>query len=325
MKEKVRLVKTWVAMLLPIIIFFSLLSVSYAQTNTDITASVSTLPGAKIECKPDILSAGSDVEWINCFIELEGANAQNIDFQSLTLAVDGLNSSLSPDPSFKVFNDFDDDGELDLQIRFNRTIADSLWFSHFNLPQTFTLVLTGSVQNFPFSGSDTIQIISPCSTEKAKYTQMGLLKADKPTKGNLNVIGNIDLSLYSQDFSHFSGFFLCKDRLIGNAAFYTTGDLNVPKTANFFRIPIHYLDKQPVRISVLFKEFDDCVANSGIVHCSGSGKLIVWNEGTREWEGFDLKTLRFDIVNGKAKIEGGDFWNDIFSVENIQMGRITVK
>ena len=323
MKEKSRFIKTWVAIMLPTITFFSLFSISHAQ-NTEVVASVSVFPKATIECKPDVLSTESGVEWINCFIELEGASINNIDITTVKLSVVGLPGSIPADPSFKVIDDFDSDGKLDLQVRFNKTVADSLWFSHFP-PKTFTFILSGLVQPFPFSGSDVIQTISPCSTGKAKFTQIGLLKADKPTKGKLNTIDDVDLSIYSQDFSHFSGFFLCQNRLIGNAAFYTTGYLNVPKTANFFRMPIHYIDKQPVRISVLFKEFDDCVATSDLIHCSGSGRLMIWNEGTRQWDGFDLKTLRFDIVDKKATIEGGDFWNDILSVENIQMGRITIK
>lgn len=318
--------KKMVALSLLPALFLFLISFSNAQNQVNIPAIINVNPSATIVCEPHVLSIGSGVQWINCFIELDGADVNNIDISTVRLGVVGLSGKIPADTSFgKVIGDFDHDGKPDLQVRFSRATADSLWFSKSLPPKDFTLALGGNVGVFSFGGNDIIQIVQRCSTGKVKYTQIGLLKADKPTKGNLNVIDDVDLSIYSQEFSHFSGFFLCRDRLIGNAAFYTTGYLNVPKTANFFRIPIKYIDKQPVRISVLFDKFDDCVGNSNKVHCSGSGKLIIWNEGTREWDGFDLKTLRFDIVNGKAKIEGGNFWNDILSVENIQMGRITIK
>jgi hypothetical protein len=312
-------VKLGIAILLPLIFFFA--SVSYVISQQDIPATLSVVPSSTIECKPDVLTKNSNLQWINCFIEFSNAPVSSIDITTVQLSVVSLTGDINAAPSFFIIGDFDHDGVPDAQVRFNRTLADQLWFNSAILPTTFNLKISGKANSIPFLGSDTITVVKTPVTQFSRYIQI-----NSGDGGTLNKIEGVNLQNYAPSSIAFSGYFVSQidPRIFGVNAFYSQGTLAVSKTINLLLFSYTFVEKQPLTIGAFMTRYDNCFGNSTTseVSCDGSGMLIVHNKKTGVTDTVQLNVMRFEIKNFKAKIEGGNFWNDKFSVENIPITNI---
>jgi hypothetical protein len=320
-----------VSLLLPILIFLILISVSYAQNYQDITATVSLVPKATISCEPNSLTLCENVKWIYFIIELNGANVSHVNPADVNLMVLNQLGSISADPGFKSIGDSDFDGIPDILIRFNATKAANMWFSNVNTTKDFTLVIQGTVDGFPFNGTSKITIIKCCSSiftspnGEIKFLQFN--STGKLPIGDFHTLNNVDLTIFSPDYTHFNGVFACRNgKFVGDAAFYTQGLLTKTRDIKFWKFKIITLtEKIPITAAAVFDKFNNCFANSTYIACQGSGVLIVNNQKDNSYSRYTLDTLRFEINDRNAKVEGGKIWNDLISVYNIPITFIITK
>ena len=314
-----------VALLLPILIFLIFVSVSYGQNQ--ITAHVRVVPSAKVSCSPDTLTVGSNVQWIYCFIELDGADVHDINPSNVQLTVVGKFGSVPADPFFWQFGDFDSDGKTDIMLRFSRSSADINWFNSITqTTQIFTFNLIGSVNSFPFSGTDPILVVKPGTSSSARYFQL-----NAPNIGNAKISWLygpdwFNYKNYTPTYLHFSGYFynMGGSRLFGISAFYSEGYVNVEKTYHYLLFDRKFIEKQPVTISVYMRSYNDCFFNPDTkdVHCEGPALLLISKDRTGIQYSTDLTSFRFDIKNYKATLEGGKIWNELIKVSDITMTHI---
>ncbi|MEM7825162.1 MAG: hypothetical protein QXO27_04285 [Candidatus Aenigmatarchaeota archaeon] len=300
---------------------------AYAQNKQNINAYVLIIPSSKIECKPNVLTINSTIKWINCFIELIGANVEDIPLSDLRLGVIEKPGLISPDLTFSHIDDFDSDGVLDLQIRFNRSLADINWFNETNTTTLFNLVLTGTVDGFPFSGNDILLLVKSSPFQQAHYHPMdSQLTVPEET---IKYIEGIDLSKYEPKKSAFSGFFVSRGdpEIFGINNFYSEGFIKIPRKVKLLFFNVTVYDKQPVTISAIFKKYDDCYADnvSKNVYCQGSGILLVRNHKIEKTTRYNLDILRFEIRNYTAKLEGGKYWNDMIRIDGVKIKMIRIK
>ena len=327
MKMKTKFNLIWVAALLPLFLF--LLSSSYAlnmNISSQMHAFLSLLPAARVSCSPNILSVGSNVNWIICRIELEGENVNRIDLNSVVLGRKDSSCSVSAEKNFFETSDFDRNGIGDALVRFNRSIFEKNCIGEISTPTDFQLMLSGKVGIFPFDGTDNLRVLPSCSAGPVHFAE---INSSRFSQGSIYKIEGIVTAKYDPSFTRFSGFYTCgNDNLIGDGSFYTEGILKVPKTIDFFLFKIPITERQTVKISGIFTGFDGCSADSSIVQCTGKGKLVMFNERTVETKRFDLPFMMFSINRtknpNKADVIGGEFFNDKLDVKDISITRVRV-
>jgi hypothetical protein len=314
------------SVVLVLVIILLGVSARYTQAQQQVIAHVLALPTAYIDCKPDELTIGSNVKWINCFIELDGADVSDIDISSLTLRAVGKPGVASADSTFAHLDDFDSDGKPDLQVRFNRTFADENWFFGINTTTRFTLVLNGTVDVFPFGGTDGMLLVKSSPFEHATYYQPDT-KVNVP-KENIKYIEGVNLSLYAPDTSTFGGYFVSTGDpdIFGVNAFYSEGYLEIPRVIDFWIFNFTIYDRQKITIAASFRRYDDCFADkiTKRVHCEGSGVLLVRNHRIERTSRYVLDTMRFDVNDFTVAVEGGKFWNDMVRVSGVKIKRIMI-
>jgi hypothetical protein len=339
-KEKVRIAKIGVALVLPMLIF-ALLSVSFVQATTvnpsttsitssaQITATVSLNPGARVTCAPTVLVVGSSVQWIVCSIELDGANVNTINVNTVTLGTATSACSIPADTNFFAIGDANNNGIKDASVRFSRSAADANCFGTITSPKTFQLVIAGKTSsNFPFKGASPLLYFTSCEGFHVDVTQTN----SSSLLGRINLIKPTDPSFFDQSkftptkFS-INGFFDCRNqRLLGNMNFDTKGYLSEPYTIKFLGIPITLQKRRSVTISVVFTTLDNCFSNSTpYIECTGKGVMIIDKQEPFERERINLDTVRVEINKGLGKIQGGKFFNDIIDIDKMFGSRIRIK
>jgi hypothetical protein len=318
-------------LLLPVFVFLLYASVSYALVNSQIHAIVTLYPSAKVDCKPDILTVGSSVQWINCFTELEGADVHDINPANVQLTVLGKLGSVPADPFFSQFDDFNSDGKTEIMLRFSRSSADTAWFNSLTQNTNLTFNLIGSVNNFPFSGTSPILVVKTTTYSLVEYSQ---LNAPAIGDAKINWLYGPDwfnYKNYTPSYLHFSGYFYKgmykgTSRFFGISSFYSKGYVTVERTVHYWFFDQKITEQQPVTISVIMNSYYDCYADKGTknVHCEGPAQLIISKDRTGIQYTTDLPNFRFDIKNYKATLEGGKIWNEVIKVSDITMTRINI-
>lgn len=105
---------------------------------------------ATIDADPDTMKLKSKGKWITIYIELP----QGYDLNDITFSTIKLNNIVKPDPHPIEIGDYDEDGILDLMVKFDRSSVTDL----LDIGET-TLLITGEVSGKPFDGTDTIRVI----------------------------------------------------------------------------------------------------------------------------------------------------------------------
>jgi len=139
----------------------------------EIPAPVPSVINATVDIDPKALNLRSRGKWITAYIELpEGYDVGNINVTSIMLN-DTIPVYLmdvpAPKPVPTVIGDHDDDGILDLMVKFDRAELTSYILTNVDIIKffeerfmTITLTLTGKLNDgTPFQGSITITVIMP--------------------------------------------------------------------------------------------------------------------------------------------------------------------
>ena len=309
-------------LVLPFLIFSYLaLSISLAQNNID--AEVRVSPSSIIECEPDVLTVGSNVTWINCFITFENADLNEIDLSTVKLTITGCAQSITADQSFFLIDDFLGNGEDQAMVRFSRALADP---NCLTISGTKSLQVSGNLNNgIPFSGPDSIQVEKLTTTVFAAYE-----RNKPPPTPEIVTIKDFDLSSYQPQSIVFNGFFTVKkdSKISGTNAFYTSGNIVSQRTIWFLGfIPYTITEKTPYSIAAAFDKYTDCSAikETKRLHCEGNGSLMIVNQKTGQYSRKVIPFLRFDVIDGVVLFEGGNVWNDMISVRNIPLNNIRIR
>jgi hypothetical protein len=305
---------------LPILAFFILFTVINAEQSHDqtITASTAIHPNATVYCEPRIVNLNS-VGYLTCFIELEGADASDIDVSTVEVSVKGKAGSVNAELSPTLIDDFNFNGISDLMVEFKISDISNNIFASFTTPAYFDFVLSGIAKGFDFSGVDVLYVIKPNAVKLVRYLR---LDARDLGYGELNRLDGLNLTDHVATFNDFRGyFFLTSDsKLHGQSTFYFQGNVKTQQNLNFFGLKFSRKLTTPIRVLAFMDEMKDCFAFDQYVHCDGSGYLLI-KPGKR----VDLNHFTFEIKDGKAKIEGGEFFNDILSVTDIPITNIKIK
>lgn len=300
------------------ILFFIFVSVIYAQFDTEIIATVITNPAANTDCKPDAFTIGSKLEWINCFIELSGVDVSEIDLSTVKMRL-GSEEVLA-DQFFSNVDDFDMDGEKDLQVRFDRDAVEIDLFGSPSSTTSFEVEVIGEAKGFPFIGKDSILVVVP-ENRFVRYIQFN---SSTIVKGKVKVLGEINMTQFVLSDTRFNGFFTqAGNNLLGSSNLFIEGHILVPRTVNFFFFTFTFNERQNIVGLAKFSKYLDCfINNTDRIFCEGEGSLLVRNKKIGTTSEFELPTLRFDLIDGKVLIEGGDIWNDLLSASDIGINRI---
>lgn len=121
-------------------------------------------PYATIDIHPDVLNLKSHGKWITCYTEFsEGYSVEDIDINSVAvIAIDGD----AIDPLYRSgptdIGDYDEDGIPDLMVKFDRQALIAILRTMIEPPAYVELEVGGMlVDSAPYSGVDTIRVISP--------------------------------------------------------------------------------------------------------------------------------------------------------------------
>src|SRR3989338_8902032 len=177
---------------------------------------------AMVDCRPNPLSVGSQIEWINCFIEMNEGSVNDINMSTISLAVVDKSDVSYPDLSFSHIGDYDLDSIEDLQIRFNRGEMDEKYFTDIMGEETFTFLLNvsgGISPSLLFDGITNFTVIKPPEKLFGKY----MINSTSSSKGVIHKIPHLDLN----DFNHKKTGLDCY--------FFSLGD---PKYAGMTRVVI---------------------------------------------------------------------------------------
>jgi len=114
---------------------------------------------ATISIHPQTLDLRSKGKWITAYIEFpKGYDVNDINVSSIM-----LNGTIPSELKPKAIGDYDNDGILDLMIKFNRTEVIDYILDSIDIEKRFTtvtLTITGYLYDgTPFQGSDTIKIV----------------------------------------------------------------------------------------------------------------------------------------------------------------------
>ncbi len=305
-----------------LVLFFILFSFVSANNN-EITATLRVAPTTAIDCKPDSLTIGSELKWINCFIELNNTNVTAINLATVNLNVQGKNGNVLADQSFSHLGDFDFDDQMDLQVRFNKQIVHNTFFSNINSTTLVTLVVSGTVNEFNFSGSDVLLLVKSPEKLFTKY----IVNNTVSQESKINKLPLIDLEKFKISSISFSGYFLSRGdpTLNGMARIYILGTQLVERTVNLFFLNFTFIEKQPIVANALINKYHDCVqTNLSNIYCEGNGTLVVENTKTKERFNMPLSKMTVEIRDKKGKIEGGKFWNEVISISDIPIESIKI-
>lgn len=305
-----------------LVLFFVLFSFASANNN-DILATLQVATASKIDCKPDSLTIGSNLEWINCFIELENADVSDIDLSTVKLEVVGKVGEVFADPSFSNFDDFDFDGEPDLQVRFDREMVVDTFFFDVFATTPFTLEVSGMIGAFDFSGTDPLLLVKP---PQKLFTRF-IVNSTISKQSKVNNLPVVNLSKFQLSSVSFDGYFLSEGDpvLRGMSRVYVRGNLFVEKTIRLILFNFTFTERQPILATAFITTYEDCsVTDSENVYCEGTGFVLGENKKTGERFREELNKMIVEIKNRRGKLEGGEFWNDIFSATNIPIETIRV-
>lgn len=109
---------------------------------------------ATIDIHPDTVNLKSKGQWVTCYIELsEGFDVALIDIGTITLTIE--TSSISAESSPTEVEDYDNDGILDLMVKFDRGLLQDAVS-----PGAMELIVRGSlVDETEFEGVDAVLVI----------------------------------------------------------------------------------------------------------------------------------------------------------------------
>lgn len=301
-----------VVLLLPILISLALvISVNaLQQENSEVKAHVNVNPTGIVDCRPDVLNLQSK-DYITCFIELEGANAEDIDISTVRLSAEGKSGFVEAElnPNLTYIDDYDYDGIQDLMVKFNRSTVEK-FFTGLTTPTYFNFNVSGYAGGFPFWGIDAILVTKLPGIKLVRYLQMD---SKELGDGKINHIESLDINKYSTTFTHFSGyFFTTSPSLHGFSSFYFQGKIK----KQFLGIPYY----KAVTVLAQMNQMNECYALDNTVHCEGEGFLII-KPGSK----FNLDHFSFDIKDNKVTIAGGKYFSDMLSIEDIPVNIITIK
>jgi len=125
---------------------------------------------ATVDIHPQALNLRSRGKWITCFIELpEGYDVADIDIATIL-----LNDTIPVKPHPNAVGDHDEDGALDLMVKFSRAEVISLIIDSINsIEERFTQIalrITGELEDGTlFEGSDTLKSIQPRMPKSARF------------------------------------------------------------------------------------------------------------------------------------------------------------
>lgn len=270
---------------------------------------------AIVDCRPNPLTVGSSIEWINCFIEINGTNVGSINITTVALSVINKSGSSFPDHSFSHLDDYDLDGQADMQIRFDRNEMDAKYFGGVIDEKMFVLNVSGGVGSKLFDGLSNFTVVKSPEKLFAKY----IVNSTSTYKGAVNRIPHLDLSDFHLKRTGFDGYFfsLGDPKLIGAARAVVMGEMDVEKTVMKGEEEMTLMKKQPVVITAVMNDYDDCSASKGKIYCEGSGWMMIANRKTGDSMKHELKKMAVSVDGKKASMQGGDFWNDVFSLTDI--------
>jgi len=129
-----------------------------------ITPPVPSVINASVNVNPEALNLKSRGKWITAYIELpEDYNIQDINASTIM-----LNDTVSAEPKPITVGDHDEDGILDLMVKFDRASVIS-FLANINKTKLFeerfmrvTLTITGYLKDgTPFQGTTTIRVLMP--------------------------------------------------------------------------------------------------------------------------------------------------------------------
>jgi hypothetical protein len=107
---------------------------------------------ATVDIDPDTLNLKSKGKWITAYIELpEAYDVNEIDVDTVV-----LNDVVPAEPHPTHIGDYDDDGILDLMVKFDRSDVQAI----LGVGDEVKITVTGEVAGIPFEGSDTIRVVS---------------------------------------------------------------------------------------------------------------------------------------------------------------------
>jgi len=135
-------------------------NINFVGKNFSLTVLGSTIVPVNVDINPRTLNLKSKGRWITSYIELPEDEVSNINASTLL-----LNGSVAAESH--PMNIGDEDGILDLMVKFNRSEIISYITSEINMTKlvedkfmTINLVITGELDNGTlFAGSDTITIL----------------------------------------------------------------------------------------------------------------------------------------------------------------------
>jgi hypothetical protein len=322
---KTTLKKVGMGVGIPVLVFLFFVSVIYADSMDQITATITVHPSAENECYPDALVIGSNSTWIYCLIELTGADVNNINVNTVKLGLTTSSCSVPADPTFFFVNDFDRDGVEDALVRFSRAAADTNCFGPPASTTDFELLVTGEVGEFPFSGTDDLLYFKPPSMQFSRHFQLGAINS---LQGKMHNYTGINLTTYSPSNLHFAGYALCTGdpNCSGFSAFYSQGRQAVPVTFKLFGVPVTINTFRFVQTTFRIQDYRQCFIDPiiKIIDCEGEGLIVVsYGNGTQFRK--ILPFAHFHVENFKALIEGGNNFSDEVFIGNVPVNIMRIR
>ena len=122
------------------------------------TSPVTEILALNVDIHPDTLNIKNKGNWMTCHIEpSDGYSASDIDVSSVTLAVNALSISI-PAEFFTEIYDYDDDSILDLMVKFDREILQSILL---DMVGSVEMTVSGFfMDGTGFEGTDTVLVIN---------------------------------------------------------------------------------------------------------------------------------------------------------------------
>jgi hypothetical protein len=110
---------------------------------------------AGVDVVPDTLNLKSKGKWITCYIELpEGYDVFDIDVFTIM-----MNDTVPAESHPAEIADYDEDGVLDLMVKFNRTMVSEFILSKSITYDNATLIITAEADGILFEGTDNIRCV----------------------------------------------------------------------------------------------------------------------------------------------------------------------
>jgi hypothetical protein len=332
MREKTKLEKKWVVMMLPLI-FLLMVSASYAFTTitttiSNVQAHVTVIPSVTGICFPQTFVVKEAFGNVNCFIEVAGIDASQLNTSSITL---GISENSTPGihiilGSVTYVNDFNNNGIHDLFIQFDFSKLKN-YFAGLSLPGNFHYQLSGSEPVFPFSFTQTSPVFAKSNVQAAQYTSLiDYTTAFEGKGGSIVMANNFPISKYISTNNQFSGYFVQRVNYPnenvqswGNPIFSSQGSI----TIDF--IVFKWVLAQSLTVVPDGLVSCSSTTNSTVI-CQGSGRMIMqgdWMFGSNS--NIPVKTIVWIISPTATKIFGFDSSNNkILEIENITLKTLSL-